>query len=109
MAIYQFPDRTGQFASNDNFAENSRAVTQGASSVLIDVLKGVGGGKWFEVVEREDVQALLQERDLIQRTRVAYEGKNAEALPALRFAGTIIEGGVVGYDTNTETGGAGAN
>jgi curli production assembly/transport component CsgG len=108
VAVYQFPDRTGQFQTNDNFAENSRAVTQGASAVLIDVLKEVGGGSWFEVVEREGVQALLQERELIIRTRQAYEGNSATALPALRFAGTIIEGGVVGYDTNVESGGAGA-
>jgi curli production assembly/transport component CsgG len=30
------------------------------------------------------------------------------ALPALLFAGVLLEGGIVGYDTNTVTGGAGA-
>jgi curli production assembly/transport component CsgG len=109
IAVYDFPDKTGQYATNDSFADNSRAVTQGGASVLIDVLSKVSGGKWFNVVEREGLQALITERDLIQKTRIAFQGKNAEALPALRFAGTIIEGGIVGYDTNTSTGGAGAS
>jgi curli production assembly/transport component CsgG len=108
VAVYSFPDQTGQFATNDNFAENSKAVTQGATSILIDVLTKVSGGKWFSVVEREGLQALITERDLIQKTRLAYQGKKAEALPALRFAGVIIQGGITGYDTNTSTGGAGA-
>ena len=33
---------------------------------------------------------------------------NPQALPALLFAGVLLEGGVVGYDTNTLTGGIGA-
>jgi curli production assembly/transport component CsgG len=68
----------------------------------------VGGGTWFEVVEREGLQSLMTERDLIQKTRVAFQGSKAEGLPALRFAGVIVEGGIVGYDTNISTGGAGA-
>lgn len=108
VAVYDFPDKTGQFATNDNFADNSRAVTQGATSILVDVLRSVGGGSWFEVVEREGLKSLMTERDLIQKTRLAFEGPKAEGLPALRFAGVIIEGGIVGYDTNVATGGAGA-
>lgn len=108
VAVYDFPDKTGQFATNDNFADNSRAVTQGATSILVDVLRSVGGGTWFEVVEREGLKSLMTERDLIQKTRIAFQGTNAEGLPALRFAGVIIEGGIVAYDTNVATGGAGA-
>ena len=33
---------------------------------------------------------------------------NPQALPPLLFAGVILEGGVIGYDTNTVTGGLGA-
>jgi curli production assembly/transport component CsgG len=33
---------------------------------------------------------------------------NPQALPPLLFAGVILEGGVIGYDTNTVTGGVGA-
>src|SRR3546814_295453 len=34
---------------------------------------------------------------------------NPQALPAMLFAGVLLEGGVIGYDTNTVTGGAGAS
>ncbi len=109
VSVYNFPDLTGQNKSNDNFAEFSRAVTQGGSSILTDVLLKAGGGAWFNVVERADLQPLLQERQIIQNTRTALEGKNAPSLPPLRFAGVILDGGVIGYDTNETTGGVGAS
>ncbi len=109
VSVYNFPDLTGQNKSNDNFAEFSRAVTQGGSSILTDVLIKAGGGAWFDVAERADLQPLLQERQIIQNTRTALQGKNAQSLPPLRFAGVLLEGGVVGYDTNETTGGVGAN
>lgn len=109
VSVYNFPDLTGQNKSNDNFAEFSRAVTQGGSSILTDVLLKAGGGAWFNVVERADLQSLLEERQIIQNTRTALMGKKAPSLPPLRFAGVILDGGVVGYDTNETTGGAGAS
>lgn len=109
VSVYDFPDLTGQNKSNDNFAEFSRALTQGGSSILTDVLVKAGGGAWFDVAERADLQPLLQERQIIQNTRTALEGKKAPSLPPLRFAGIILEGGVIGYDTNETTGGIGAN
>ena len=75
VSVYNFPDLTGQNKSNDNFAEFSRAVTQGGSSILTDVLTKAGGGHWFNVVERADLQPLLQERQIIQNTRTALLGK----------------------------------
>ncbi|HUN95884.1 MAG TPA: CsgG/HfaB family protein, partial [Bradyrhizobium sp.] len=65
VTVYNFPDLTGQNKSNDNFAEFSRALTQGGSAILIDVLTKAGGGNWFNVVERNDLQPLLQERQII--------------------------------------------
>src|SRR6201996_8563357 len=109
VAVYNFPDLTGQNKSNDNFAEFSRALTQGGSAILTDVLLKAGGGQGFDVVERADLQPLLQERQIIQNTRTALQGKHAQNLPPLRFAGVLLDGGVVGYDTNETTGGAGAN
>jgi curli production assembly/transport component CsgG len=109
VTVYNFPDLTGQNKPNDNFAEFSRALTQGAGAVLIDVLTKAGGGAWFDVVERNDLQPLLQERQIIQNTRTAAEGDKAPALPPLRFAGILLEGGVVGYDSDESTGGIGAN
>jgi curli production assembly/transport component CsgG len=109
VSVYNFPDLTGQNKSNDNFAEFSRALTQGGSSILTDVLLKAGGGAWFDVAERADLQPLLQERQIIQNTRTALDGDKAQSLPPLRFAGVLLDGGVVGYDTNETTGGIGAN
>nr|WP_235983991.1 CsgG/HfaB family protein [Bradyrhizobium australiense] len=109
VAVYNFPDLTGQNKSNDNFAEFSRAVTQGGSSILTDVLVKAGGGAWFDVAERADLQSLLQERQIIQNTRTALIGNKAQSLPPLRFAGVLLDGGVIGFDTNETTGGIGAN
>jgi curli production assembly/transport component CsgG len=109
VSIYNFPDLTGQNKSNDNFAEFSRALTQGGSSILTDVVVKAGGGAWFDVAERADLQPLLQERQIIQNTRTAIDGDKAQSLPPLRFAGILLEGGVIGYDTNETTGGLGAN
>ncbi len=109
VSVYNFPDLTGQNKPNDNFAEFSRALTQGASAVLIDVLTKAGGGAWFNVVERNDLQPLLQERQIIQNTRTASEGDKAPSLPPLRFAGILLEGGIIGYDSDETTGGIGAN
>jgi curli production assembly/transport component CsgG len=108
VSIYNFPDLTGQNKSNDNFAEFSRALTQGGSSILTDVVVKAGGGSWFDVAERADLQPLLQERQIIQNTRTAIDGDKAQSLPPLRFAGILLEGGVIGYDTNETTGGVGA-
>jgi len=109
VAVYNFPDLTGQNKSNDNFAEFSRALTQGGAAILADVAVKAGNGAWFDVAERNDLQPLLQERQIIQNTRSAIDGDKAQSLPPLRFAGILLEGGVIGYDTNETTGGAGAN
>jgi curli production assembly/transport component CsgG len=108
VSVYNFPDLTGQNKPNDNFAEFSRALTQGGGAILIDVLTKAGGGNWFNVVERNDLQPLLQERQIIQNTRVAAEGDKAPTLPPLRFSGIILDGGIIGYDSDETTGGIGA-
>src|SRR6202041_3712404 len=66
VSVYNFPDLTGQNKSNDNFAEFSRALTQGGSSILTDVVVKAGGGAGFAVAARADLQPLLQERQIIQ-------------------------------------------
>jgi curli production assembly/transport component CsgG len=38
--------------------------------------------------------------------REAYEGKDAKALMPMQFAGIIMEGGIIGYDSGSESGGA---
>ena len=86
----------------------SSAVTQGSYQILIKALQDAGKGKWFRVVERASLAALLQERKLIRTTRQMSDGEEAEPLPALLFAGAYVTGGIVGYDSDVVSGGAGA-
>ena len=111
VAVYGFTDQTGQFKPTEAGQTLSRAVTQGASSMLVKALQDAGTRQWFTIVEREKLDNLLKERQIISEMRKRYlgeEGVNPNALPALLFAGVLLEGGIVGYDTNTVTGGAGA-
>ena len=107
LAVYQFGDLTGQQKPNDNFGEMSKAVTQGASNLLVKALKDVGAGQWFRIVERESLQSLLQERKLIRTTRQMTQGDKAKPLGPMLYAGAYLTGGIVGYDSNTLTGGLG--
>ena len=109
IAVYNFPDRTGQRKPNTKFSQLSTAVTQGAEVWVISALKAVGGGDWFKVVERQGLDSLIKERQLIRSTRELYDGETDKTvLKPLVFAGLIIEGGVVGYDSNILSGGVGA-
>jgi len=111
VAVYSFVDQTGQFKSSDNVQTLSRAVTQGSTSILIKALQEAGNNRWFTVIEREKLDNLLRERAVIREMRSAYLGEkkvNPQALPPLLFAGVLLEGGVIGYDSNTKSGGAGA-
>lgn len=111
VAVYGFTDQTGQFKPSDVGQTLSRAVSQGGGSILVKALQDAGQRRWFTVVEREQLKNLLTERSIIQEMRGRYLGEkdvNPEALPALLFAGVLLEGGIIGYDSNTVTGGAGA-
>lgn len=106
VAVYGFRDLTGQRKHSDRLANISFAVTQGADAMLIEALKAVGGGSWFTVVERVGLDNLMKERQIIRQARESVG--DSRQLPPMLFAGIIIEGGIIGYDTNTLTGGAGA-
>ena len=106
VAVYQFIDKTGQRRQQPNVASFSTAVTQGADVFLIKALQDVGKSQWFDVVERGNIDALTKERLIIRQMREAYEGKDAKPLMPLQFAGIIMEGGIIGYDSGTESGGA---
>ena len=108
IAVYSFTDKTGQRKPSDMVASLSSAVTQGSEAWVIKALQEVGNGDWFEVVERVGMDNLIKERQLIRQTRENYEGDNAPKLKPLLFAGLILEGGIVGYDSNVAVGGAGA-
>ena len=105
-AVYEFQDKTGQRKPSDRLANISTAVTQGADEYVIKALREVGNGTWFKVVERVGLENLSRERQIIRQTRESV-GDETRLAP-LMFAGLIIEGAIVGYDSNTLTGGAGA-
>lgn len=108
VAVYNFKDLTGQRKSSTKMALFSTAVTQGAESYLIGALREAGKGNWFTVVERTNLDNLTKERQLIKNTRATYSGEGANILKPLLYAGLLLEGGIVSYDSNIKTGGNGA-
>lgn len=111
VAVYNFQDQTGQFRGGESTQSLSRVVSQGATSILVKALQDAGDRSWFQVMERERLDNLLKERQIIREMRQRYLGEeqvNPEALPSLMFAGVLLEGGIIGYDNNTVSGGAGA-
>jgi curli production assembly/transport component CsgG len=104
VAVYKFRDQTGQYKPSETGASWSTAVTQGATNILIRALEESG---WFIPIERENISNLLNERQIIRSSREQYEGGGKILLPPLLFAGVLIEGGIVSYETNLFTGGAG--
>jgi curli production assembly/transport component CsgG len=107
VAVYSFRDQTGQRKSIPMIASLSSAVTQGADTYLIKALQDVGESRWFIPLERVGLENLIKERQMIRQMREQYQGKDAKPLPPMMFAGIIMEGGIVGYDSNTITGGSG--
>ncbi len=107
VAVYSFLDRTGQRKPSPMVAQLSSAVTQGSETYLIKALQDVGNGGWFKVVERVGLDNLMKERQMIRQMREIYEGANAKPMPPMLFAGVLVEGGIVGYDSNIVTGGSG--
>ena len=108
VAVYptSFLDQTGQRKSNSEFAMFSSAITQAPHTILLRSLKHAANGNFFRVVERVGLDNLTKERQLIRTTREQLDDTNI--LSPLLFAGVLLEGAVVSYDTNLATGGVGA-
>jgi len=105
VAVYGLRDQTGQYkpAPDSSF---STAVTQGGASMLVKALKDSG---WFIPVERENLQNLLTERKIVRALETPQDKtKPPINLPPLMPATVLIEGGVIAYESNVRTGGAGA-
>lgn len=108
ITVYSFTDLTGQRKPDATLSLFSTAVTQAPEVFLIRALRNAGNGKIFRVVERKGIDHVLRERQLIRSARDTFDGEGENQLPPLLFAGLIIEGGVVGYDTSIQAGGSGA-
>ena len=105
VAVYSFTDKTGQRKDSSTVAKFSSAVTQGGEALLLKALADVGDGQWFRIVERVGLDNLLKERQLIRSAR--EEAREPNILRPILYAGMIIEGAIVSYDTNKRTGGMG--
>ncbi|OIQ19441.1 CsgG/HfaB family protein [Lacinutrix sp. MedPE-SW] len=108
VAVYNFSDQTGQYKAVENGSTFSTAVTQGATTILI---KALGDSGYFIPLERENFNNLSTERNIIRSTKQEYiKGLNPNEPPIepLLYAGLMLEGGIISYDTNIVTGGAGA-
>lgn len=109
VGVYKFRDQTGQYKPTENGSSFSTAIPQGITSILIKALED---SDWFIPIERENVSNLLNERQIIRTTKQEYaqsnNKNNNQPLPPLLFAGVLLEGGVISYDTNVMTGGLGA-
>ena len=99
-------DETGQFKPYpaSNF---STAVPQSATAMLVTALKD---SRWFIPLERQGLQNLLNERKII---RAAQENgtvgvNNRMPLQSLTAANIMVEGSIIGYESNVKSGGAGA-
>ena len=101
VSVYDFRDQTGQY--RPPASTFSTAVTQGAAAMLTGALADSG---WFIPLERVGLQNLLTERRII---RAEFERfGQPDTLPSLRAASVMLEGGIIAYESNVRTGGAGA-
>ena len=106
VSVYNIQDETGQFKPYpaSNF---STAVPQSATSMLVTALKD---SRWFIPLERQGLQNLLNERKII---RAAQENgtvaeNNRMPLQSLVAANVMVEGSIIGYESNVKSGGVGA-
>jgi len=103
VSVYGFRDQTGQYKQQTGVSSFSTAVTQGATSILLQALKD---SKWFSPMEREGLQNLLTERKIVRAT--LKNNNTQQDIPPLKFSNILLEGGITGYDSNIQTGGLGA-
>jgi curli production assembly/transport component CsgG len=114
VAVYDFPDLTGQRKPTPPGAvvsELSTAVTQGASSIMIEALKAAGSGTYFNVVDRTRDADQVRERSVIadstgspsNKPDKKADGKAGSSaananIRRLRPAEYIINGGLVAFE-----------
>ena len=101
-SVYGFRDQTGQYKPTPD-SSFSTAVTQGAGSVLV---KALADSQWFVPVEREGLQNVLTERRIVRALEL--QKANGNSLAGLLPSSIILDGGIISYETNVKTGGAGA-
>lgn len=106
VAVYGFRDQTGQYKASPD-SSFSTSVTQGAAALLVKALRD---SKWFIPVERESLQELLTERRIVRALDGSQENGTPPSIyiPPLDPAEIMMDGGIIAYESNVRTGGAGA-
>lgn len=110
VAVFRYPDLTGQYKPSDSLTTYSRAVSQGGLNVLLRALLETGNGAWFRVMDRSQLDDVLRERSVIREVRASFAGPDGEPLAPpgpIRYAGVLFSGGIVAYDSNVRSAGAG--
>ena len=106
VSVYNIQDETGQFKPYpaSNF---STSVPQSATAMLVSALKD---SNWFTPLERQGLQNLLNERKIIRAAQEngTVSDNNRGQLPSLVAANILIEGSIIGYESNVKSGGVGA-
>lgn len=103
VAVYGFRDLTGQYKPAPD-SSYSTVMTQGGTAILT---KALLDSRWFLPLEREGLQNLLTERRIARSMGEGESSGPAVQLPVLQKAAMIIEGGIIGYESNVKTGGVG--
>lgn len=103
VAVYAFRDLTGQYKPAPD-SSYSTMMTQGGTAILT---KALLDSRWFLPLEREGLQNLLTERRIARSLGEGEVAREPVTLPGLQKAAMIIEGGIIGYESNVKTGGAG--
>lgn len=101
IAVYEVADKTGQYKENGT-PTSSRAVTQGATEMLITALMR---SNQFRVLGRVDFQHILNEQTM-QSKGMLNAGTGPE-LGKIIGADYVIEGAITEYDVDRTTGGIG--
>lgn len=100
VSVYRFHDLTGQYKERDLVQSVSRAVPQLGAPLLIKALQDAGQGRWFTILDRDSLQDVVQERQIIERMREQYRGETTvhpSVLGPLMHDGIIVTGGIIGY------------
>src|SRR5689334_4605149 len=94
VAVYDFPDLTGQRkpTATGIVSDLSTAVSQGASSIVIEALQSAGGGTYFNVVDRTRDADQERERKIISERNApaaANQTSNGKAAAQNAFAKSL--------------------
>lgn len=104
VSVWKIPDETGQYKQSVNATDLSRAVTQGATHMLIKALRDSG---WFTVVEREGWPNLAQEIKIREEMRRQGVPNVDGGLASLKVPRYMVSGAITEYENQPLSGGGG--